>query len=98
MPDAQLSNQCIDSAHLHTCTTTTISKVGGFDMVLSRGAEHGQHGKVSYDLLVGACADESLQQLLQNKPGGKDDIATRQGTLQRENLRNIGDGISSQGE
>ena len=75
MPDAKLSDECVDRSHLYAGPAAVIPEFCGFDVIAPIGTKSGERIESRDDLPMRLGAGESLQQFLKDKPGRDDDDA-----------------------
>ncbi len=98
MPDAQLSEQRVDGADLHTCSAARVPELGGCDMVFPIGLYQRKCCEALDDLRTRLRSGESLKQFLENQPGRDNNIGAQQGILEYVDLGFRGRGVSAQSE
>jgi hypothetical protein len=69
MTEAQLRQQRVDGADLHTLTAAMIAQLRGIDMVAAIGHQERQSRKPLKDRIAGSRTGKSLQEFLQYEPG-----------------------------
>lgn len=74
MPNAELREQCVDSADLDTGLPTCIAQGGRTDVVFAVRLEQRQSCEALDDLRAGLGASEALQEFLQHKARGDDHL------------------------
>ena len=98
MANAELRQNGIDRAKLQTGATTAISEFRRIDVILAVGRQKWQDCESVDDVFARPRAGKSLQQFLQDQPGGQDSIATFEGIAQRRYLRGRRDLVASKGK
>ena len=68
--ETELRQQCIDGADLNASASAFVSQFGRVYMVAPVGNQERQRGEPIEDLRAVTRSGETLQQLLQNEPGG----------------------------
>jgi len=67
MGDAQLSDEGIDGAELHSGAATGVAQVGGGDVVVARRLHSGEGAEAATDLGLTALRQEPLQKFLHDE-------------------------------
>ena len=86
VPQAQLRQQGVIRAHLHTRASTAIAQFRGSDMILSVRRQQRQGSEPVNDVLARTWSSEALQQLLQDEPGRQNRIPTFECIVQSSHL------------
>ena len=69
--DAKLRQQCVDRTDLNTAPATSVSQLGGIDVVLPGRRQKRQRREAIEDPLGRSGPGKALQKLLQNQAGGE---------------------------
>lgn len=85
--NAKPGEQHVDGTDLYTSATAFVIQVCCFNMVVSRGHEHGKRGEVFHDPFSVRGAADALKQFLQDDPGRIDRLSTAKGFPQAINFR-----------
>lgn len=95
VPNAQLREQGIDGADLHTGAATAVPQLSGPDVIVPVRRKQRQIVEVVDDRLARPRPGEALQKLLQDQPGRDDHIAALQGVAKRTHLGRGWDMVSA---
>jgi hypothetical protein len=84
---AQLSEQSVDRADLHTSPATPVAQFGSVDMILPVRIEKGQCGEPLDEVFARTRAGETLQQLLKDQSRRDQNFAVLEGPAQCRDFR-----------
>ena len=82
VPETELSQHCIDGADLNAAASAFVSQFGCVHVVAPIGNQQRQRGEPIEDLRAASRSGETLQEFLQNEPGGHELLAGFDGTDQ----------------
>ena len=86
MADAELGQDGINGSDLNARTPTRIANVRCCDVIVSVGLNQRQGSKALDDLGLCLRPREALKKLLQDEPGGNDDLVALECVFERLNL------------
>ena len=95
MSDAQLSDQCVDRAHLYPGPPAVIPELRGFDVIAPIGTKRRERIESCDDLPTRFGTGKSLQQFLKYKAGRDDDDAAFERLPQGADLGNRRSGVAA---
>lgn len=72
--DAQLGDQGVDRAELHSRAPASVAQVGRGDVVVARRLNGGKRAKVAANLGLATLWQEALQKLMHNEPCRHDQV------------------------
>jgi len=98
MTHAQLGEEGIDGANLHAGATAAVSQSRGVDVILPIWGDERQCRELLDYRVTRSRARESLQQFLQDEPGGQDHLVALQGVAQELDVRSTGVRVAPQGK
>ena len=87
--DAELGDDRIDRSDLNALAPTTVSHVGGFDMIVNIRRDRGKQGQLLNDLLPCARPLKPLQQLLKHQACRHDEVPAPEAGCQKFHLRGL---------
>lgn len=83
----ELGQQRIDRTGLYSPAATTVSQIGGLNMILTGRHQERYGGKAVKDLIARFWTGKPLKKLLQNKAGGNNRFARLDGMNERVHFR-----------
>ena len=98
MTDAELREQRVDRADLHAGATAAVAQFRRVDVILPVRAEERKNREPVDDIAARAGSRKTLQQLLQDEPGGDDCLAALQRLPQSIDLRQRGGPVAAEGK
>jgi hypothetical protein len=96
VPNAQLRQQRVDGADLHTRSSASVAQHSGGNVILAIGLKQRKRGKTLDDLSLSLRPRESLKQLLQHQASRHYNISAYQRVFERVHRGLRGLGVTSQ--